>query len=142
MAAETRYSFRMIWPALALIGTLVFASGFDSGGADKDQIPHFDKVAHFFVFGLMGTLWFRWLKGDLKSSFRFGTAFALTLAYGVADEWIQAHNPHRVTDFYDWLADGFGGLTGICVYRTWTLYRRVLETPIGLLLRGRVGGEN
>jgi len=141
MAAETRYSFRMIWPALALIATLAIVSSFDSGGPEKEQIPYFDKVAHFFVFGLMGTLWFRWLKGDLKSSFRFVAAFALTIAYGVADEWIQYYNPHRVTDFYDWLADGLGGATGIYVYRSWTLYRRVLETPIGALLRGRISRE-
>ena len=138
MAADSRFTLRFFWPALALVATLAFASSFDSSGPDGPDLPHFDKIAHFFVYGLMGTLWFRWIKGDLRSVLRFVAAVALSLSFGVVDEWIQSHNPQRTTDLLDWVADSLGALTGIFVYRNWTLYRRILESPIGSLLRGRI----
>ena len=141
MATDSRLTLRTLWPALALVATLAWVSGFDSSGPDGPNVPYFDKIAHFFVFGLLGTLWFRWLKGDLNSKGRFALALGLTLSYGVADEWIQSDNSYRVTDVYDWMADGLGGLVGIFVYRTWTLYRRILETRISMLLRGQIGGR-
>ena len=98
---------------------------------------HFDKIAHFFVFGLLATLWFRFLPGKLVSNGRLCGAIALTLLYGVVDEWIQAANPARTSDSWDWFADGAGAITAILVYRGWRLYRRVLESPVLDVLRFR-----
>ena len=138
MTIDSRLATRRFWFPVVLVATLAVASGFDPGGPEKDGIPHFDKIAHFFVYGLMSTLWFRFLKGCLKSTPRFVWALCLTLLYGVADEWIQSHNPNRVTDLYDFVADGVGGLTGVFVYRNWNLYRRILETPIAYFVQKKL----
>ncbi len=128
----------MLWPVLALMATLAWASGYSQSGPDGPEIPYFDKIAHFFVFGLMGTLWYRCLPDRSMRRARWLAAVALALAYGVVDEWIQASNPHRSSDVLDWVADGGGALTAIFVYRGWRLYRRTLETRIGDLFRGKL----
>lgn len=135
MNADSKFSVRRLWPAIALVLTLAWASNFAQGGPDGSDIPYFDKIAHFFVFGLMGTLWFRCLPRKSRVISRWLMALIIVLTYGVVDEWIQSMNPQRSSDLLDWLADGLGALTGIFVYRNWTWYRRVLETRISDLFR-------
>ena len=104
---------------------------------DKSSVDfeHFDKIAHFLVFGLLATLWFRFLPGNLVGLGRFAGAIVLALLYGVVDEWIQYYNPLRSFDALDWIADGAGSITAIWLYRNWRLYRRALETRISDLCR-------
>ena len=138
MNSDSHFSIRTLWPAIGLVATLAWASNFDEAGPDGPDIPYFDKIAHFFVFGLMGTLWFRWAKGDLLSMSRLVLGMSLTLAYGVADEWIQSMNPQRSSDTLDWIADASGSLTGILVYRGWRSYRRLMESPVCDLFRWKL----
>ena len=133
-----RRSIRSLVLALSVVACLAWASSFDKGGPPSVEFEHFDKIAHFFVFGLLATLWFRFLPGDLKGIGRFVGAVALTLLYGVVDEWIQYYNPLRSFDAWDWIADGAGSITAIWVYRNWRLYRRALETRISDLCRLRI----
>ena len=135
MNAYSSFSIRTLWPVLALIATLAWASSYDKGGHSGPDIPYFDKIAHFFVFGLMGTLWYRCLPSRSIPLARWLVALTLVLSYGVLDEWIQSHNPNRVSDIFDWVADGAGAITAIFVYRGWRLYRRVLETRFSDLFR-------
>ena len=138
MNADFKFSIRVLWPVIALVLTLAWASGYDQGDPQGPDIPNFDKIAHFFVFGLMGTLWFRCLPKKTRWSGRWLIALILTMTYGVVDEWIQSSNPQRSSDLFDWLADGLGALTGIFVYRNWNWYRRVLETRVSDLIQGRL----
>ena len=130
-----RRSIRSLVLALSVVACLAWASSFDEGGPPSVEFEHFDKIAHFFVFGLLATLWFRFLPGSLIGTGRFVGAVVLTLLYGVLDEWIQYYNPQRSFDAWDWVADGAGSLTAIWVYRSWHFYRRLLETPIFDLFR-------
>ncbi len=139
MNADSNFSIRALWPVVALVLTLAWASGYDQSGPDVVDVPFFDKIAHFFVFGLMGTLWFRYLSGGKRTVSKIVMALVLTLAYGVIDEWIQSMNPHRSSDSLDWVADASGALTAILVYRSWGWYRRILESPVRDLLRFRQG---
>ena len=131
-------SFRSLAFALSVVACLAWASSFDEGGPPSVGVQHFDKIVHFFVFGLLATLWFRFLPGSLLGTGRFIGAIVLTLLYGVVDEWIQFYKPLRSFDAWDWLADGIGSLTAVWVYRSWRLYRRALETPIFDLFRFRL----
>ena len=128
-------STRSLVLALSVVACLAWASSFDKVGPPSVDFEHFDKIAHFFVFGLLATLWFRFLPGNLVGLGRFAGAIVLTVLYGVVDEWIQHYNPLRSFDAWDWIADGAGSITAIWVYRNWRLYRRVLETRISDLCR-------
>ena len=138
---STRLPLRYLIPPVALLAAVAWASSFDESSPQGPDIANFDKVAHFFVFGLLGTLWFRWVPGPLRSNFRLAWAFLLTILYGIVDEWIQFYNPLRSSDVMDIVADGAGAATAIFVYRSWGPYRRTLETRFWDVMRGRIGKE-
>ena len=135
-------SLRFLIPPIALLATIAWASSFDESSPQGPDIVNFDKVAHFFVFGLLATLWFRTAPGPLQSNARFAWAFVLTILYGIVDEWIQSYNPLRSSDAMDIIADGAGAVAAIFAYRCWGLYRRVLETRFLDVIRGRTINEN
>ena len=140
-SVSTRFPLRYLIPPVALLAAVAWASSFDESSPQVPDIVNFDKVAHFFVFGLLGTLWFRWVPGPLRSNYRLAWAFLLTISYGIVDEWIQFYNPLRSSDLMDIVADGAGAATAIFVYRSWGLYRCTLETRFGDVMRGRISKE-
>ncbi len=141
LKARSLISLRFLIPPIALLATIAWGSSFDKSSPQGPDLDYFDKVAHFFVFGLLSTLWYRWLPGGLRSSKRFAWAFALTIVYGIVDEWIQSYNPLRTSDPMDIVADGVGAIVAIVVYCRWRFYRRVLETPILDLLRLKIAPD-
>ena len=138
MITNSIFSVRKLWPVITLVLSLAWASSYQQGGPEGPDIPYFDKIAHFFVFGLMGMLCYRCIPRMPWSRTRWLAALAFVLAYGMIDEWIQSHNPNRSSDALDWVADASGAFTAIAVYRFWALYRRVLESRFGDLVRGRL----
>ena len=90
----------------------------------------FDKVVHFFVFGLVGTLIFRGLRFGLLEWKRFWTSLLAVALLGTLDEVLQHFNPQRYSDVLDWVADVSGAALALLLYRGWPLYRRVLEFPL------------
>lgn len=137
---STRFiSVRLFLPALAVIATLVFSSSFEAASPSGPRIPHFDKIAHFFVFGLLATLVFRCLKLPLDSWARFGAAWTVALLYGSVDEWIQFYNPGREADWLDWYTDGAGALLALSVYRWCPPYRRLMEWKLFSFLGSKSG---
>lgn len=96
--------------------------------ATPGQIPHLDKVAHFSVYGLLGTLLVRTRWGG-----RWAPLVALGIAslYGVSDEIHQSYVPGRSTEFADWFADTAGAAVAIFMYTRWNRYQAWLEKPLG-----------
>ncbi|MDQ8188304.1 VanZ family protein [Pelagicoccus sp. SDUM812002] len=134
LGPDQRHSrIRLWWPAFALIVTLIGSSHL-SGKPGAPDIENFDKVAHFFVFGLMGTLFFRSVPLSFWSHRRWVLAWLGVLAYAVTDEWLQYYNPDRSFDPWDWVADGMGSILAIFLYRHWRWYRRLLEFNFARLL--------
>ena len=129
---------RKLIPLVGIMATLVYASSLARVKPAAPELFQFDKIAHFFVFGLMGTLWFRVLRIPFPDTKRWIVAFLLVIAFGVLDEILQYFNPNRSFDPYDWIADASGAFVGIFVYRGWALYRRILETPVVLLIRFKI----
>ena len=115
-----------LWPLL--VALLIFVASSRSRVATPGVIPHLDKVAHFSVYGLLGTLLVRTQWGG-----RWAPVVALVLAslYGVSDELHQSYVPGRSMEFADWVADTAGAAVAILLYARWSRYREWLEKPLG-----------
>ncbi|MDQ8203889.1 VanZ family protein [Pelagicoccus sp. SDUM812003] len=121
---------RLAWPPIALTATLVAASFLSPVAPAAPNVVGFDKIAHFCVFGLLGTLLFRRLRQPFLSNRRVLWALIGAVSYGALDESLQFFNPARSFDPLDWIADLSGALLAIYLYRNWAWYRRLLEFPI------------
>ena len=133
------YLYLACWP-LALMLTITVASAGPVAPAAPDAVrvlPHFDKIVHFFVFGLLATLIFRSMTGRCRLLAAAVIAVGLTSLFGLADEFHQSTNPVRFFSWWDWAADTAGALVAVVAYRSWTAYRRALEWRIPAPRRGR-----
>ena len=88
-----------------------------------DKVPQLfenqDKYEHFIAYAglaflLSLALYFQ-KKSILISSKAFLFTIVFILIYGAVDEVHQLFIPGRWCDFYDWLADSFGGLIGVTI---------------------------
>ncbi len=92
------------------------------------NIPYFDKVVHFSVYGLLATLVCRQGRGWRAA----GWALLAVSAYGASDEWHQSFVPGRTMELADWIADTAGAAWAVALYVGWQRYRLWLEYPIGV----------
>lgn len=78
-------------------------------------IPEFDKVIHFFEFGLLGYLVFN----SIESYNRKRTelyAILFSIFYGGLDEIHQYFVPGRCCDWADFLADSLGVISAVLIF--------------------------
>jgi VanZ family protein len=77
-----------------------------------------DKVVHAGIFFILCLLLNRALLNQrsipLLSTYHLVLSLVLVIAYGVSDEFHQTVVPGRTPDFFDALADSFGGL--LCTF--------------------------
>jgi VanZ family protein len=118
-----------MWPAL-LAATIVTASGRSQVAAPN--IVDFDKIAHFFIFGLLATLVAR--NGFVPG--RVWVPVVVVSLFGLTDEWHQSFTPGRSVEFDDWLADTLGAIVAVTCYARWRLYQTVLEHALVWRRRG------
>lgn len=118
-----------LWPVL-LAAVIVGASG--RGQVAEPAIVNFDKVAHFFVYGLLATLVAR--NGFVPGGRAWVPIVAVAL-FGLTDEWHQSFTPGRRVETVDWIADTAGAIVAVSVYARWPAYRSTLE--LTLSRRGR-----
>jgi VanZ family protein len=116
---------RWLWPAL--IAALIFLASSRSQIAAPEGVPGMDKIAHFFVYGLLATLVVRLGRGGWKTA---ALSVLVVSAYGASDEAHQHFMPGRAVEFADWLADTLGGALAVTLYTGWSWYRRLLERPL------------
>lgn len=127
-----------LWFA-ALAATIVFASG--SPMPDYQRAVHFqnaDKIAHFFVFGLLGTLVARIPWVQLRRPLGIYTAIVIVSVFGASDELHQHFTPSRSMDVWDWVTDTAGAALAVAVYAHWRWYRETLERSARALFKRRV----
>ncbi|TVR45219.1 MAG: VanZ family protein [Puniceicoccaceae bacterium] len=117
-----------IWPLL-LAATLTFASH-QVFPEVPGEFSHRDKLAHFLVFGLLGTLVYRSLWHGRPGPAPILAALVLTSLFGAFDEWHQSFIPGRSAEVADWIADTLGAAVAILAYRFWPAYRTLLERPL------------
>lgn len=83
-----------------------------------EEVPfrNYDKVIHFFEYGIFAVLWFRALRASIGSASVLGPAiatFLISSAFGALDELYQNYTPYRVSDLYDVAADATGSFTAM-----------------------------
>lgn len=113
------------WAYPVAVATLVVIASSRSAVESGVRIENFDKVVHFSVYGLLGTLVLRALGGS-----RWGWAIVVVSLFGVSDELHQGFTPGRAMEFADWVADTLGATVAVAAYRNWTWYREGLEKPL------------
>lgn len=124
------------------MATILWSSG-TAGPAVPGPLmfPHFDKVGHFLVFGLIATLIYRavphWVEWRKAAFF----AVAMVSFFGFMDEFRQSFNPGRSPSVLDWMADTLGGLVAVAAYRFWPFYRNLLERSLNPFKKDRHGGR-
>ena len=112
-----------LWP-LAIALLIVVASS--RSAVAGPRIPHFDKVVHFFVYGLLATLVCRQGRGWRS----VGWTLLAVSTFGASDEWHQYFVPGRSCEWGDWIADTSGAALSVALYMGWDRYRRWLEHPV------------
>lgn len=116
-----------LWPILVAAAIFIESGHGVVAGPD---LPNFDKVAHFFIYGLLATLLLR--TSTLRELSRGAwIALVLTSLYGVSDEFHQSFTPGRSVDVLDWVADTCGAGLALFCYTRWALYRSILEFTFG-----------
>ncbi len=57
-------------------------------------------------------------------------AVLLVSLFGLVDEWHQSFTPGRYMEVADWVADTFGAIIAVGMYRYVGWYRVMLEKPL------------
>lgn len=138
-----------MWTTPILAGILTLLLLLASGGGDPQidsfwqrlLMNGFDKFLHFTVFGLLASACLRTL--ELHRLPRPGViAFLFALIIAATDELLQAGNPHRMFDLYDFAANFLGITTFILLHQKLPLFRKLLHTPLLRLLFPRNTSED
>lgn len=110
--------FMFIWGPVFLFAMFIFIMSSVSSPGGKDPFPHFDKVAHFMVYGVLALLIFRAFSRTMGSNkfimIAILTVF-LTVGYGLSDELHQSFVPARDSDIKDIAADGIGAMAAVTI---------------------------
>ena len=109
---------------LPLIGycLLIF---FQSARPLTDLIPErplLDKFLHFWAYFILGILFYRAYRippVNLSQNALIIISITSSLLYGISDEIHQYFVPLRQADLMDVLADAFGSVFGVLLYRLW-----------------------
>lgn len=120
-------NFRLWLPIVATCSLLTIYSGMQRGIAPEINLSFHDKIEHFAVFALIGTLIIKALPRNIQGTRRWLLAFALTSVFGFCDEIVQHYNPSRTGDPLDWFADSLGALAAVVAYTAFKNYRRLAD---------------
>lgn len=101
------------FPPLAVMG-MIFALSHQPGADLPPLFPHFDKLAHFSVYGLLAATLIAARQPQARQRRPKAAALAAVLcclAYGIFDEFHQSFIPGRDSSVVDVVFDVLGGLT-------------------------------
>lgn len=127
-----------LWP-IALMITIFHASG-EGNVPSADFVPNFDKIVHFFVFGLLATMVVR-VGFEPDQPLRWAViALVITSVYGAFDEVHQRFTPGRSPDVVDWVVDSMGAAVAAGTYCYWKAWRQLLERQYLLRRKAQAGG--
>ncbi|MBN1221058.1 MAG: VanZ family protein [Anaerolineae bacterium] len=94
----------------------------DLGGETIEKIFH--KSAHTVVYAMLAWLWWRALSPQRQISWPvLFAALALTVLYGISDEYHQSFVPGRHPEIFDMLFDTSGALSMVLLLRFAALHR-------------------
>jgi VanZ family protein len=114
-----RFNFRFaIWTALYLVGLYGLSSLPDQPVRNEHAwLMLLSNLAHAPIFAGLAVLVFKTLSGHHGTPGRYVTAFAVTAAFGVIDEWHQSFVPGRTVSAGDLALDFAGGACALLIIR-------------------------
>jgi len=101
------------FPSIAYASIIFFVSSIDKPAVLPPPFPHFDKIIHFFEYGIFTLILFYSYKKSLKKEFSSIIIFSAVTAavYGISDEYHQSFTVYRSAEILDWFADLAGILS-------------------------------
>ena len=121
---------------------LLAATIFHASGKSVLSVPsiflfeHFDKLAHFCIFGLLGTLTARIQLSKSPHTHWLYTIFIVCI-YGVFDEYRQSFTLDREVELIDTLANTLGAILGASLYVYSATYKRCSEYKLIFIRKRR-----
>ena len=116
-----------LWsPVVGMVGLIFLVSSNSSPPRMPEGLSH--GLIHGLSYCVLAMFILRALaSGDCKrvTLVRMGCALALSILYGLTDEFHQMFVPGRVADVYDLLADTVGAIIGLFVVWTWSRFLRM-----------------
>lgn len=110
----------LIWTGLIFILLVIPSEGIPHGG--MLSLPHVDKMAHVFLFGVFVWLWSRTGQDDKpRRVFRY---FLISTGYGILMEFVQAGFTNRAFEMLDILADLLGAAIAWLILSLTTRYKK------------------
>ena len=115
---STRQQFVRYWlPVIAYAGFILYLSSLPIR-IRHIPFPYYDKVFHFFEYGIYAGLWHRALRMTTRLplygwGWTGGVTFLICSSFGIGDEFFQAFIPYRVSDIYDVAADASGAFAAV-----------------------------
>ncbi|MBU2915534.1 MULTISPECIES: VanZ family protein [Reichenbachiella] len=85
------------------------------------QIPHLDKVVHFTLFCVWGSLGYRAFGASQSTVKLWSVAVVAIVCLAAGTEWLQRYVEGRQDDVLDFVADMSGGLLGVCLTKYWKI---------------------
>lgn len=95
--------------------SLIFYISSLSAPVELPSFPGFDKIIHFFEFGLVGYLVYNSICDDFARRAEF-ISISFSIFYGGLDELHQYFVPGRSCDWMDFLADSLGIIFTVLLY--------------------------
>ncbi len=110
---SARQMFIRYWLPVIVYAGFIFCLSSLPIRVRKIPFPYYDKVFHFFEYGIYAGLWYRALRMTTHLPlYGWGwtgvATFLICTIVGVGDELFQAFTPYRVSDIYDVAADASG----------------------------------
>ncbi len=105
--------FLIYWVPVIIYAAFIFYLSSISFAIKRRPFPHYDKVLHLFIYGILCLLFGRALKVTVRDGVKIYVpliAILLTIGYGIFDEYHQSYTPMRRADIQDVFADGLGAV--------------------------------
>ena len=112
-----RYGFTIGFICWILIITILSLSSFEDIDTEGINIPHLDKLIHFFFYFVAAILGILLIRERTKGQFKLSRAIIITalsvIIYGIIIEVIQdTYTENRSGELYDVLANSLGAFFG------------------------------
>lgn len=130
--SKVLFFLQSYWRTLLWLVLIIFLSTFPVEKVQEApmfNIPHFDKIVHFFMYYIFAHFWLLDLyKTQQKTSLKLIVIMALSSIFlGGLMEIIQANfTANRQGDFIDALTNSFGVLIALLIFLNLEFYRNFL----------------
>jgi len=119
----------LLWLPVVLCMATIFVLSSMPSTPIPPSLRGLDKPEHFLAYGILAVLAFIASRGtwpSLKIGALMMLSIAISVGYGMTDEYHQSFVPSRCCEFSDWLADLMGATTGAVLAAITARVKRML----------------